>query len=120
MSALRVALLAILRSARFRYSNEAELQEGIQRLLADNDLAHEREAVLTDGERIDFLVGSVGVEVKIAGSSSEVFRQLMRYAKLPKISALILITDKTRIANGMPGTILSKPLHVVCLAEASL
>lgn len=113
-------LAAILSSARFRYSSEADLQEAIAALLTTGNVAHEREAILSGKERIDFLVGDVGIEVKIAGSPAEIFRQLMRYAQLPQIAGLIVVTDKTRIANGLPRVVLDKPIEIVSLAEASL
>lgn len=113
-------IAAMLRAPRFRYSSEADLQEAIATLFTNGAVAHEREAILTKGERIDFLLGDVGVEVKIAGSPAEIFRQLLRYAELPQIASLIVVTDKTRIVRGLPSHVLGKPLAIVSLAEASL
>lgn len=107
-----------LRSVRFRYSNEAELQEAIASHLRTKP--SEREVTLAANARIDFLIGDVGVEVKTGGSPAEVFRQLMRYAQLPQIASLVVVTDKKRIVNGLPLHVLGKPIEVVSLAESSL
>jgi plasmid stability protein len=111
-------LIVRLRSARFRYSNEAELQEAIAAHLGTK--RSEREVTLAANARIDFLIGDVGIEVKIGGSPAEIFRQLMRYAQLPQVASFVVVTDKKRIVNGLPLRVLGKPLDVVSLAESSL
>lgn len=117
---MRAQIIAALHTARFRYSSEAELQNGIAQALTAAGIEHEPEAALSAGERIDFLVGAVGIEVKVGGSAAEVFRQLMRYAESPRIDSLIVVTDKVRIARGLPDSALRKHIDVVSLAEGSL
>ncbi|HMJ83794.1 MAG TPA: hypothetical protein VK504_11535 [Vicinamibacterales bacterium] len=118
------AIRRLLNLASFRYSNEAELQAGVAEVLTASgfgfDPISDREVILSPTDRIDFLIGTVGVEVKIGGSPAEIFRQLMRYAESPRIESLIVVTNKVRIARGLPGSVLQKPLDVISLAEAAL
>jgi hypothetical protein len=76
---------------RYRYRDEVELHAGLSAALTEAGIAHERE-VYVNGGRIDFLIGSVGVEVKIKGTIGEIRRQLARYAAEPRIDHLLLVT----------------------------
>jgi hypothetical protein len=64
--------------------------------------------------RIDFMVGSVGIEVKVGFSWADVVTQLHRYAQSQMITDLILVT--TRMLHTMPGRMNGKPVTVVNLA----
>ncbi len=66
-------LKKLLRRYRFRYTSERELQDGIETMLTQEGLPFQREASVVGGA-IDFLVGSVGVEVKIDGSTADLIR----------------------------------------------
>jgi len=112
-------IAATLRSRRFRYATEAELQAAIFEALFDEGYLPEREAHLDSGDRIDVLCGRVGIEVKVAGSARGVLRQLRRYAKCEELDALILVTDRVNHL-GVLQAIDSKPVEVVSLAEAGL
>jgi hypothetical protein len=106
------SLVDSLRRARFRFDNEQELQAGIYQWLAPV-WPVQREVELNANDRIDLLVGAVGIEVKVNGSRAAVIRQLHRYAQHPRISALILVTNRTR--HAVPETINGKPVRVVSL-----
>lgn len=97
----------ILRTCRLRFSDEKQLQAGLERVLQERGFVTAREQDLGDGVGvIDFLVLGrkgeeplpvpLGIEVKIKGTSSEVGRQLYRYAMSPKIAGLILATSLMR------------------------
>lgn len=59
-------------------------------LLLNEGIETSHEAKLSDTCRIDFLVdGTIGVEVKVQGDRSEVYRQLTRYAE--HVKELILV-----------------------------
>jgi hypothetical protein len=74
---------------RYRYAqDELRLQEEIATGLAAARVTFEREVVLAPGERIDFMVGHVGIEVKVAGSTHAVMRQLLRYTEHARVEAL--------------------------------
>ncbi len=81
--------------ARYRLpvSVELAMQDAVESALRGERLPFRRE-VKRGGDRIDFLVGSVGVELKVKGSASEVLRQLERYAAWDEITELLLVTSK--------------------------
>lgn len=102
----------------YRFSNEAELQEGLAIALSQAGIVHQREVVLTKRDRIDFLLtGGLGIEVKIDGSISALTRQLFRYAELPQITALVVVVGKNTLGN-LPPAINGKPVHVVRIQRA--
>lgn len=112
-------LPTLLRGARFRFTGEADLQEGIARALAGAGVAFEREVSLSSRDRIDFLVGDVGLEVKIEGGAAPVLRQLLRYALSPRVGRLLLATTRSQHRQ-LPGEISGKPLDVIYLAGSML
>lgn len=110
-----------LKSHRFNYQNEKELQEGVEHVLMAHAIPFEREKIL-GGQygTIDFLVdGRIGIEIKTKGSPSAVTRQLLRYFECERVGELILLTGKSRLGK-LPGTILGKRLTVVSLWETFL
>jgi hypothetical protein len=139
---LAAAVERAVRTRRFRYSNEADLQRGLAQAFEADGLVFEREVEIGgDGERfessmtgmdlaiaeaewklrrrgrdrVDFLVGQcVAVEVKVDGSIGEVTRQLHRYAQSVRVLALVLISTKTRLDN-LPAQLNGKPLRVAVL-----
>jgi len=108
-------IVEAIRSHRFNFTNEAELQQGIALALAAEKIPFLREQTITGAGRIDFWIDYIGVEVKIDGGRSEILRQLMRYAKKDAIHELILVTTKNR-HRAMPPTINNKKLFVIYLS----
>jgi hypothetical protein len=107
-----------LRGVNFRFVSEAELQEGIARVLTERGLAFEREVKLAAADRIDFLVGTVGIEVKVDGPLSALTRQIYRYAKHDRIDGLLVVSSLNRLAFGMPAAINGKPVTVHVVSRA--
>lgn len=93
---------------------QAALAEGLDAL----GIAHEREAVLSNG-RVDFLIeGRVAIEVKLRSSSkAEIYRQVRRYAEDDRVESIILVSNT---AMRLPETIERKPAYVVSLGMAWL
>ncbi len=89
-------------------ASEAELQDAIATALLDKAA---REVRLGPRSIIDFLVGGVGIEVKMAGSTPAVTRQILRYLESPRIEALLLVTTRRQHAV-LAGTRLGKPVAV--------
>ena len=87
-------IVSLIERARIGISTEAQAQHDIQQLLDREGYVFEREAVLREGDRIDFLVGAIGIEVKTSSSRSrrDILRQMQRYAESPRVDALILVT----------------------------
>lgn len=107
-------LAGLLSRTRFRVHNEADLQRAIAHVFDGEGITFEREVTLSEGDRVDFLVGTIGVELKVDGSLSSVTRQLHRYAASPLVSELLLVTTRMRHRN-MPGSFNGKAITVVHL-----
>ena len=98
----------------FRFSNEYELHAGVAQVLTSMGLEFHKEVLLAPKNRIDFLVGRIGIEIKIDMSLAGVTRQLWRYADSDQIEAIILVT--TRHAHrALPLEMKGKPIFVVYL-----
>lgn len=102
-------VLEVLRSCEFRYCNEDDLQAGLAGALTNAGLDVQREVRLTARDRIDLLVDAVGIEVKIAGRTADVIRQLNRYLKSELIEELILVTSRARHQIELPA---DAPVHI--------
>lgn len=81
--------------ARYRMpvSVEKAMQDAVESALRNEGLVFRRE-VTRGADRIDFMVGSVGVELKVKGAVAEVVRQLERYAAWPDVTELLLVTTR--------------------------
>lgn len=103
------------------YTNEADLQTAIADALAAAGVFRIREHSLSAHDRIDlYLPGlRIGIEVKIAGDTAAVERQLRRYAASPQIHALVLVTTRASHSR-MPLAIHGKPIRVHSLIGAGL
>lgn len=107
----------ILSRHRFDVSTETVLQEQIAAAFTAAGIEFQREKVLSAQDRIDFMVGTLGIEVKIKGSPSAIYRQCNRYCALPEISELLLVTGR---AMGLPGEIEGKPCYLLNLGRSWL
>lgn len=105
--------LLIERSVR-GLGEEAYVQIAIQRLFTRERIQHGREVWLSKKDRIDFLVGTIGVEVKAQGGVGAVIRQLERYANCTGVSALVLVTTKSTLAR-IPTILCGKPAHAAVI-----
>lgn len=101
----------------FRFSNEKDLQDGIERVLRKKGVDFEREVALSPHDRIDFLAGNVGIEVKVDSAPNSVQRQLWRYAEHERIAVLILVTTRSSHKT-IAREILEKPVLIVHLLNS--
>jgi hypothetical protein len=106
-----------LRRHRLARSTERELQDAIEQVLSERcTLLFAREWKLTSAERIDFFVPpGIGIEVKMAGSVGAVTGQLWRYAKVPAITHLVLVTTRSQLRT-VSANLLGKPVEVLYLS----
>lgn len=109
------AVVQLLREGQFRREPEALLQEDMAAALTARWPATQRE-VITDAGRPDFLVHGIVVEVKIRGSRANLLRQVLRYADLEEVRAIIIATTMSRLITGIPNEIRGTPLHAAFLA----
>jgi hypothetical protein len=105
-------IVALLEAHRFRAPSEADLQRGIAKVLEGAGVTFAREVRLNARDRIDFLLGDVGVECKVDGSLPDLIRQIDRYALHERIGALVVVTFRLRLAR-LPRELHGRPVHVV-------
>ncbi len=113
-------LREVLGAYRYSFANERDLQDGIAQALFQRGIRFDREVVLGPKDRPDFMVDGTAVEVKVDGSPAVILRQLARYAALPKVTALLLVTRKEQHARRFPSEVGGKPLHVLTLGANAL
>ena len=93
--------------------DEIELQDALEDLFRDAGLPYQREVTLGERMRVDFMVGSIAIEIKVAGSRNSVMRQLARYADCDAIEIVVLVT--TVAQHYMPPELKGVPVHVIKL-----
>lgn len=97
---------------RFNFVSESDLHDAIAAVLDNGFIDFQREVILSPRDRIDFLIGTVGIEVKVGGSSAAVEAQVRRYTESERVDAVVLVTSCARhaaIARSFNG----KPVHVI-------
>jgi hypothetical protein len=111
-------LIALIRCSRLDLSNEKQAQADVEQILIKAEIPYEREVRLTDQDIIDFLIQGIGVELKLQGArKKEVYRQLCRYARHPRVDTLLLASN---LSMGLPASIEGKDAYFVKLGEAWL
>jgi hypothetical protein len=101
----------VLRAYRARPQNELDIQLGLAAIFDEHGVVYQREVVLTQKDRIDFLVGTLGIEIKLQGSRHQVFQQLTRYLAHERIGEVMLFTTKSQL-RVMPTHHGQKRIHV--------
>ena len=92
---------------------EYDLHALIAAALDEAGIAYAHELRLADGARIDFLVGSVGIEVKKSRPErARLLRQLEKYLACAELSALIVVSQR---ALSLPSTCHGKPVLLFTL-----
>ncbi len=106
-------LASSIEGAPARWACEEELQEHLGELLAARSF--EREMV-RGGDRFDLArtVDGLVVEVKVAGASGSVLRQLLRYASRDDVRGVVLATTKATHGR-TPEVLAGKPVAVARL-----
>jgi hypothetical protein len=109
-------IMEVLASRSFRFVTEDDLQRGLAEAFTADGIPFEREVPLTKRDRIDFVTGQIGVEVKIGGALSALTEQLLRYSKSDRVKELVLVTSHLRLGN-LPLEIGGKRLTIVTLSR---
>ncbi len=108
------AIHSALTGHAIRTTDEGELGSAVAQLLTEAGVPFEREFRLSPRDRIDFMVGSVGVELKVDGSIAELIRQLDRYAKHDVVSGLVLVSTRRKHLY-LPTELQGKRVTAICL-----
>jgi hypothetical protein len=112
---------SLLAQFRFNFSTEAELQNGIDRVLRASTYQYtvEREHRIEGVGRLDFLVnGCIAIEVKVDGSAAALMRQVARYASCEEIAGILVVTNRAR--HVMPESFNGKRVMVHSLIGGGL
>lgn len=116
MGARRIA--AIIERSRINTTTEAAANADIKAALEANGFLVESEVVLGPKDRIDLMVGGIGIEVKVGHQRRAVLAQLKRYSEHTCVEALVLaIGAAWPIQMVQVG---SKPLVVASLSRGWL
>lgn len=111
-------LIGLIQNARIDLSTEKRAQADVEQVLTQGGIDFGREVPLTPTDIIDFMVEDVGIELKLKGArKKEVYRQLCRYARHPRVGRLILASN---LSMGLPAQIEGKDVYFVRLGEAWL
>lgn len=110
-------VLACLRPRRFDFDNEKVLQKQMEEAFRAAGIAYQREVRLSPTDIIDFMVGNIGIEVKIKSAKKAIYKQCVRYCQQEQVGQLLLLTNKQL---GFPDSINGKPTHILNLGLAWL
>ncbi len=85
----------------------------VERCLEEHGFGCEHEVRLGPRCRIDMMAGSVGIEIKRGKPQRQrLLEQLTRYAQCGRVSALILVAERS---VDLPRNLCGKPLYTICL-----
>lgn len=105
-----VSIKKLLSKKRFNTEDEKILQGQIEKALLDAGISFQREFNLDEKSCIDFMVGNIGIEVKIKGQKRAIYKQCERYCTFDALSSLLLLTSKSM---GIDEEINGKPIHYI-------
>lgn len=92
---------------------EYDLHALVAGALREADIPFLHEERLAPRCRVDFLAGTVGIEIKKGRPQRrQLLHQLERYAASPRIEALVVLAER---AADLPNEILGKPCVVISL-----
>ena len=105
--------LSELRSPFALYEND--IHGFVAARFAEAGLPCQHEAKIGKGCRIDYLVGTVGVEIKKGKPiPATLLKQVTRYAACEPVTAIVVVTQRS---VKLPKAVAGKPLRVVALNQ---
>ena len=94
---------------------ENDLHRMVEQRLTEAGIPFVHEARIGPGCRIDYLVDTIGIEIKKGKpDASAVKKQLARYAACESVEAIVLLTQR---AISVPETVMGKPVRVIVLNQ---
>ena len=92
---------------------EFEIHAAVGKALENAGIEYIHECRLAPGRRIDFLCGSIGIEIKKSRPAAALLRQqIARYLESDMLSEMIVVFQKPCF---LPDRVLNKPVHVLAL-----
>ena len=110
-------IFSVLSPQRFLISNEKSVQSAIENVFKNSGIAYKREVTLNEDSIIDFMIGDVGIEVKIKGQKRAIYKQCLRYSEFEAIKSIILVTS---VNTGMPKQLNNKDVYILNISRAWL
>ena len=104
----------IIERHRLPLTDEKVTQAAIANALELAGVTFEREVRLSEADIVDFMVGSIAVEVKIKGAKAGIYRQMERYAQHERVTAILLVSSRSM---HLPALINGKPTLVASLSR---
>ena len=112
-------IFTLLYKHMFVISDEKAMQSEIEKIFTDAGVGFKREHYLDEDKKsiIDFLVGDIGVEVKVKCNKRAMYKQLLRYSTFDEVKEIILVTGTN---TGMPRELNGKPTYILNISRAWL
>lgn len=111
-------IVRMLQRYKIRTDNEFEVQQQVEQIFKSNGVDYKREFRLSPKDRIDFLVDSIGIEIKVHGwSAKKIYDQIERYSKYDLIRLIVLLTSQ---ACHFPNKINEKQIVIINLGRSWL
>ena len=117
MSSTIAEIHNILSQHKFNMSSELPLQEQMAAVFSKAGIVYQKEVILSPHDRIDFMIGDIGIEVKVKGSPSMIYQQCRRYCHFDQVKELLLVTAR---AMGLPPETEGKPCYLLNLGRSWL
>lgn len=105
----------------FKATSEAAFQEQVADVLIKHGEQIEREVIAPGAGRYDILLPgqeTIVLELKLHAAAGPVERQVQRYAKMPEVDAVGVVTTSRRLAHSLGAadqTIGGKPFFVIAV-----
>lgn len=115
-----INLCELIGSCAFRTSNEGQLQWALSQVLWNAGINFLQEHRLSEKDRPDFFINGIVIECKVAGSNSEVLRQLDRYASYDEVKEIILVTTRSKHRSIECAPLRGKEIKVIWVGAFSL
>jgi antitoxin component of MazEF toxin-antitoxin module len=98
--------------------SEEAYQESLGAFLEGIGVPHVREVRLTDTDRVDFMVGSIAIELKVKCSAADLLRQLQRYAQSQQVEEILALSFTRNCLRMLPGSLSGKPVMSYCFGRS--
>ena len=98
----------------FSIHNEKLVQKEMSDVFNSYNIEHKREVILKPNGIIDFMVGDIGIEVKVKGGVESIYKQCKRYCDDDRVKVLVLVTAR---CMGFPKELNGKPCYYFHLSK---